>query len=322
MSILNKRFNRYYILSIICVLVLSYYPLSMGVRVISDIISDGTVMKENYPKYIIPYTPLCMAIIAGVLLMPLLIKLFKKYAFGCGCAVSTGVFFVLEFLFEKKIIVTTAESVVKLEDWQMYMCIVTPYTYETTYKTQTAAEILAGEYTPAFKLHFYIISVVLILTILNALYGYAQMIRSGDKTRFKSLVCQSVCSIVFLGLCILACFTAFWRDGNIQVSPLSAILMIVFFVILGMTVGVFVGSFFLGKRRSVSVLIPSVISSLMTLLMYIGEMILLGGRLYCFGTGLFFDSIPGIVLAPVDVLTVLVSGCITAVISVLLNRKK
>lgn len=52
----SKRFNRYYLLSCIGVLIVSYYPLSMGVRVITDMIVNGSVMKENYPKYIIPYT--------------------------------------------------------------------------------------------------------------------------------------------------------------------------------------------------------------------------------------------------------------------------
>ena len=32
----NKRFNRYYVFACIGVLIASYYPLSMGVRVISD----------------------------------------------------------------------------------------------------------------------------------------------------------------------------------------------------------------------------------------------------------------------------------------------
>ena len=58
MDMKNKHFNRYYLLSCIGVLIASYYPLSMGVRVIADMIIDGTVLKENYPKYIIPYTPL------------------------------------------------------------------------------------------------------------------------------------------------------------------------------------------------------------------------------------------------------------------------
>ena len=192
----------------------------------------------------------------------------------------------------------------------------------TTYKTQTAVDILMGDYNPAFKLHFYIISVLLIITILNCLYGFCQMIKNGDKKRCKSLVLQSICSVVFLGLCILACFTAFWRDGSIQVSPLSAALMTVFFVLFGVTAGVFVGSFLLGKRKLISVWLPAISASVMTLLMYIGEMILLNGHLYILGSGFLFESLLGIVFAPIDLLVILLSGCITVLIFTLFNKQQ
>ncbi|MCH5204581.1 MAG: hypothetical protein J1F03_07520 [Oscillospiraceae bacterium] len=321
----NKQFNKFYLLSCIGVLIASYYPLSMGVRVVTDMIADGTVMKENYPKYIIPYTPISLAVLVGVLLMPLWIKLFKRFALFGGSVLAAGAFFILEALFEQKVVVTTAttETVVKLEDWQMFMCYIPPEAFDevTTYKTQTAVDILMGDYNPAFKLHFYVISLVLILSILNCLYGFGQMIKTGDKKRFRALVLQSACSLIFLGLCILACFTAFWRDGSIRVSPLSAALMTVFFILLGMTVGVFAGSFLLGKRRFVSVCVPAVVSSAMTLLMYIGEMILLNGHLYSFGDGFIFTGIPGIVLAPADLLIIAASGGMTALIFTGLNRK-
>lgn len=318
MPMKNKHYNKFYLLSCIGVLAASCYPLWMGVRVITDMIIDGTVMKENYPKYIIPYTPICLAVLLGVLLMPLCAKLFNRFAQVGGSVAATGAFFILELLFEKKVVVTTAETVTKLEDWQMYMCWAPPGGWGepvTTYKTETAVEILMGEYNPAFKLHFYIISIVLILSILNCFYGFGQLIRTGRKERLKSLILQSVCSLAFLGLCILACFTAFWRDGSIQVSPLSAILMTLFFVLLGVTAGVFAGSFLLKKRKFVSIWIPSLIASAMTLFMYIGELILLHGHLYRFGEGFLFNSISGIVLAPADLLTIVISGGITALIS-------
>ncbi len=318
----SKSFSRYYLFSCFGVLIASYYPLSMGIRVVTDMIANGTVMKENYPKYIIPYTPISVAIIIGVLLMPLFIRFFKRFAFAGGALSATGVFFGLEWLFEQKIVVTTAETVSKLEDWQMYMCYIPPESLTTTYKTQTAVDILIGNYNPAFKMHFYIISVVLIFSILNCLYGFGKMIKTGEKKRLKSLILQSVCSLSFLGLCILACFTAFWRDGNIQVSPLSATLMTVFFILLGVTVGVFIGSFLLGKSKFVSVWIPSIVAAVMTFLMYIGEMILLNRHLYSFGAGFLFDSIPGIVFAPIDLLVILASACITALIFAILNGSK
>ena len=318
----SKSFNRYYLLSCLGVLIASYYPLSMGVRVITDMLMNGTVMKENYPKYIIPYTPISVAIIVGVLLMPLFIRIFKRFAFAGGAVSVTGIFFGLELLFEQKVVVSTAETVTKLEDWQMYMCYVPPEGWGetvTTYKTQTAVDILMGDYNPAFKLHFYIISILLIVTILNCLYGFGMMIKNWDKRRCKSLILQSICSVVFLGLCILACFTAFWRDGSIRVSSLSAALMTVFFILFGVTAGVFVGSFLLGKRKLVSVWIPAISASVMTLLMYIGEMVLLNGHLYSLGSGFLFEGLPGIVFAPIDLLVVLLSGSVTALIFSLLN---
>lgn len=318
----NKKFGLYYLFSCIGVLIASFYPLWMGVRVVTDMIVDGTVMKENYPKYIIPYTPISLAVLTGVLLMPLWIRIFKRFALLIGAALSIGAFAVCEALLEQKVVVTTetADTAIKLEDWQMFMCVNIPTAEVTTYRTQTAVDILMGNYNPAFKLHFYIISLVLILSILNCFYGFGQMVKTGEKKRLTSLILQSVCALTFLGLCILACFTAFWRDGSIQVSPLSAALMTVFFILLGITVGVFAGSFLLKKRTVISVWLPAIVSSAMTLLMYVGEMILLNGHLYRFGEGFLFNSIPGIVLSLVDLMIIAVSGCITALIFTRLNR--
>ena len=70
----NVRYMRYYFITLFGVLAASYYPLSMGFRVIFDMITKGAVNKEDYPKYVIPYTPICVAIIFGVLMMPLCLK--------------------------------------------------------------------------------------------------------------------------------------------------------------------------------------------------------------------------------------------------------
>lgn len=321
----NKRFNRYYLLACLGVLLASFYPLWMGVRVIADMIMDGTVMKENYPKYIIPYTPISIAILVFVGLMPVCMGKCKKYAFWVAVIGAVALFFGIELLFEQKVVVSGMETVTKLENWQMSMCYIPPEGWGetvTTYKQQTAVDILMGEYNPAFKLHFYVISVALIAAVLNALYGFGAMVQSGDKTRLKALSLQSVCTVLFLGLCILACFTAFWRDGSIRVSLLSATLMVIFFIILGVTAGLFAGSFLLKKSRFTAVWIPGIIASAMTLLMYIGEMILLNSHLYIYGKGFLFESLPGIVLAPADLLVILASGGITVGICRILNGKK
>lgn len=317
----NKTFRKYYLFSLLGVLLASCYPIYMGISVIVDMIRYGTVYAENYPKYIIPYTPIALALLVCVALIPVALKYFEKYALLFGTVISTVLFFVFEFILERAVTVTRTVTGIfsTLEDWQMFMCYVPPNSFEE--RTWTEVDVLMGEYSPAFKLHFYIISIVLIISILNCFYGFAKMIHTGDKSRRKSLVIQSVASGAFLGMCIWACFTAFYRNGDIQVSALSAALMSVFFVLLGVTVGIYIESFTLNKKPLLSVWLPSVSAAVVTLVMYIGEMILLSGHLYRFGDGFFFAGIPGIVLAPVDIVVILGSGVMTAIITSFVRNK-
>ena len=317
----NKTFRKYYLFSLLGVLLASCYPIYMGISVIVDMIRYGTVYAENYPKYIIPYTPIALALLVCVALIPVALKYFEKYALLFGTVISTVLFFVFEFILERAVTVTRTVTGIfsTLEDWQMFMCYVPPNSFEE--RTWTEVDVLMGEYSPAFKLHFYIISIVLIISILNCFYGFAKMIHSGDKSRRKSLVIQSVASGAFLGMCIWACFTAFYRNGDIQVSALSAALMSVFFVLFGVTVGIYIESFTLNKKPLLSVWLPSVSAAVVTLVMYIGEMILLSGHLYRFGDGFFFAGIPGIVLAPVDIVVILGSGVMTAIIASFVRNK-
>lgn len=314
----NKVFCRYYLLSLLGILLASLWPLAMGVRVVRDMIVKGTVLGADYPKYIIPYLPVSLAVMIGVVLMPILIRACRKYAFLTSSAVGMGIFFATELMLENWVIITDT-VVTTLESWQMYMCYVPPGMFET--RTWRAVDVLIGEYSPAFKIHFYIIAIVLILVFLNCFYGFAQVILDGARGRVRHLVMQSVAAVMFLGLCIFACFTAFFRTGELVVSPLSAVLMCIFFVILGVTVGICTGSFLFGRASGISVVLPAAVASAVTLLMYIGEMFLLSGHLYRFGTGFFFDGLGTLVLAPVDVAVILLSGGVTAGILRLAARK-
>ena len=322
----NKMFRNYYLFSLLGILLASCYPIYMGISVIVDMVRYGTVYAENYPKYIIPYTPIALSLLVGVALIPIATKYFKKYALLGATTISTAVFFASEFILEKAVIVTRTITetvgwvdVSKLEDWQMYMCYVPPNSFEE--RTWTEVDVLMGEYSPAFKLHFYVISIVLIISILNCFYGFAKMIQTGDTSRRKPLIIQSVASGAFLGMCIWACFTAFYRNGDIKVSALSAVLMSVFFILFGITVGIYTTSFTLNKKPLLSVWLPSVSAAIVTLVMYIGEMILLSGHLYRFGNGIFFNEILGIVLAPIDIIVILASAVMTAMIANYVRNK-
>lgn len=315
----QNGFYIYWLLAVLGTLAISAYPIYMGVKVLRYMTMYGFVPQKNYPKYIIPYTPVAIAVMVAVCLMPVLFKKLKKYSMLIASGIALVVFFVAELLFEQKVIVNGTLSA-KLERWQMFMCYVSPETYQT--RNWKAVDVLIGEYSPTFKIHFYMISVVLILTILGCLYGFGEMVLTGNRKKRKALVIQSVCSALFLGLCIFACFTAFFRDGELLVSPLSAVLMGVFFSLLGVTVGTYVGSFLLGKKKAVAVGVPAAMGAATTLAMYIGEMCLLSGNLYLLGTGFWFTGLPGIVLAPVDILIILFAGMVSGGICLLLNKKR
>lgn len=318
-----KKYRAFYFLSLLGVLAASFYPILMGVRVISETLKNGAVPLESYPKYVIPYTPIAVAVILGVALVPLFQRLSKKLDLLFGAVFSLAVFFVAERLMETKILVQTLEPVqdpVALEGWQMALCYVPPQEYQT--RVWEAVDVLLGGYSPAFKLHFYLISAVIILSILNCFYGFAKMLHNEDYTRKTALIIQTITSLTFLGMCIWACFTSFYRTGELTVSPLSAALMAAFFALFGVCVGVFVGSLTLGKNRGLSMAVPCVVSILATTAMYLGEMILLNGNLYRFGNGFFFEGLGAIVLAPVDLVIILAAGAITLIICGLVNRKK
>ncbi len=314
----NKRFTLYYALSLIGVLLLSAYPLKMANTVVTFMVSNGSVPTGQFPKYIIPYAPIAFALLCGTALMPIFMRYLKRFALLGASTASLGVFLISELLLESKVIVS-GTAIIKLESWQMYMCYTPPMEYET--RTWTAIDVLMGEYSPSFKLHFYMISAVLIISVLNCIYGFGSMIISGEKHRLKSLILQSVSAAAFLGMCILACFTAFYRGGELTVSPLSAFLMCTFFILLGITVGLFAASLTVGKRRALSITLPSALSALTVLLMYIGEACLLSGHLYILGKGPIFQPLVGNFVSAFDVLVIIISGALTAVLAMIINKR-
>ncbi len=315
----TSSYRKYWLLSLVLVIAISSYPLYMGFSVFLQVARLGAVAEENYPKYIIPYTPIALSLIFGVAMMPLLQKISRKLDLLYGAVLSSAVFFLVERLMETKILVKTTE-LFPLESWQMSLCYVPPEGYRT--RTWQAVDVLLGGYSPGFKFHFYLISAVIILSLLNCFYGFGKMIRNDDWKRKKALTIQGAASILFLGMCIWACFTAFYRTGEITVSPLSAVLMIIFFILLGVTAGVFTGSFVLGKRKVLFDVIPAVTAILVTTAMYVGEMILLSKNLYRFGKGFLFEGLGKLVLAPIDILAIFASGAITFLICRLFRADK
>lgn len=91
--------KRVYMLAMAFLLLSSVYPILMGIAVLRDLISLGVVSAENYPKYVIPYTPICISLLLTAALIPLADKL-KKYGFAVSAVGSVAVFFALELAME------------------------------------------------------------------------------------------------------------------------------------------------------------------------------------------------------------------------------
>ena len=320
---------RYRLFTLLGTLAACAYPLWMGVSVLRDTVTQGTVYETDYPKYIIPYTPLAAALLFGVVLLVLLCRKTNKAILPSVSAASFALFAAAEFALERGITVTRVETeqfptvTSVLQDYQMYSCIASPSSFQVRWETKTTeVEILAGDYSPTFKIHFYLIAAVLLLGLLACVYGLGRVVCHKEKERLRPLVMQSASCLLFLGLCILACFTAFFRTGERLVSPLSACLMAGFFLLLGVNVGLLLGSFLLKAKRAVAVAVPSAAASAVTLLMYVGELCLLDGNLYLLGRGAFFEMLSFLPFSPADLLIILFAGGVTAAAMLLPAKKK
>lgn len=313
---MEKQYLRFYILSVLVILLGAAYPLYMGGLTLAAYIKQGYVAAVDYPKYIIPYTPISIALISVVLLMPTIYRLFKRRTLLAASILGTAVFALTELGFERIHVAQGPTSLkLPLESWQYSLCVATPEVLKSI------GQPLYAENNPAFKLHFYLIALVIILAVINVILGFTKMIKEQDFTRKRPLIAQFVCVSVFLGLCILACFTAFYRNGTLNISPLSAVLMSIFFIVFGVTVGTYLGCIFYGRKRILSITVPSLAASATTLMMYIGELILMDGKLFCFGPGAIFQPIGGIPFAVIDFILIILSGIITYLVLWFLNCK-
>lgn len=319
LSITNKS---YYFLSLGAVLLLSFYPLMMGTQILTASIHEGHVNATDYPKYVIPYTPIAIALIVSVAMLPLAVKLCKKYALPVVSFFATGVFLLSELLFEQVTVFSVKEGVADIGSWQSYLCIATPEVIETIEYKETIGQSLAERYSPAFKVHFYLIAILIVIAVIGVVYGFGKMVRDKNYDKKKPLIIQTAAVSVFIGLCILACFTAFYRTGELNISTLSSWLMSVFFIVFGLTAGVYAGSLLYFKKPVISRLIPALIAVATTFLMYIGELILMGGVLFKFGSGFLFEPIGGCPFALIDFLVIALSGAITYFTLFLIRKRE
>ena len=297
--------KKVYLLSLGVVLLVSIYPLYMGIVMLFSYLQYGGIDVADYPKYIIPYTPICISLIVCTALLPLIFKFTKKFVLPILSILSVLLFLGSEIVFEQVAVFTDLSTKMNIETWQMLSCVMTPQVSHSIWDS------LSIRYNSSFKIHFYAIALLIVLASISTIYGFYKNAYTQNFERKKLLVVQFVSVFAFISLCILACFTAFFRTGDINISPLSAILMTMFFMLFGISSGVYTGTLLYGKRKFLSVMIPSATAVLVTLFMYFAEMVMMDWNLFRFGNGLLFDRLGAIPFSLIDIMTMLLSGAVT-----------
>ena len=337
------------LLSLGAVLLLSFYPLQMGLKILAAHFRDGYINAADYPKYVIPYTPIAIALILGTALVPFALKYGKRFALLIISALGVGIFLLAETGFERVMVFDTEtvyetriiESGTEMPDvasWQYFLC--RGLTEEERQAIQEAEERqrepvtevvevekvtmedLAARYSSAFKVHFYLIAILIVLAVLSVVYGFTKMARTGNRDKRKPLILQAACVAVFIGLCVFACFTAFYRTGELHISAVSSWQMSLFFIVFGVTSGAWSGSLLFMRKPILSRVVPALIAAATTVAMYLGELVLLGGTLYRFGSGFLFGPVAACPLAPVDFAVIALSGGITYGLLFLIRYKE
>ena len=323
---------RFYFLSITIIFVLSAYPLINGVRMAMLSMQNGIIEPEQYAKYVIPYFAVCAAVLLFAAAQPLFFKL-KRFTFPIGLAAAYGVFFTVELFMERIKVNTLGMTLVdpsalttdmisiapgSVDIWQAALCIASPAVREQSVAFSSQNGFYYVMESSMYKIHYYMISLILITMVCGLVYGFWRLLHGSGQS--KPLILQGISTAALISLCVFANTTAFFRQTQPIQTPLASLLTCLFFVIFGTAAGIYAGSYLLDKRKSIRTCIPVLTAVSATIAMYIGEAVMMQGNLYRFGTSWFFKEIPGIVMAPADIIVVLLSGVLTWLILIPAQR--
>lgn len=323
---INKEYRRFYIIALTVLLVLSAYPIINGARMAYISIVSGAIEPAQYAKYVIPYAAMCFAVILFAAFQPIIFKI-RRFAFPMGLAGAYGLFIAVEQLFERIRIHTTGMSPVDtttlsvgqvqtippalVDIWQASLCIASPMTrgQTVTYASQDSYLYIMANAT--YKIHYYLIALILLTMICGLVYGIGRMLRSVDRSKTRAIILQFISTAALVSSCVFANTTAFFRQTEAIQTPLASVLTCLFFVVLGTAVGVYFGSFFLGRSKGLRIGLPVFLSAIVVVLLYVGEAAMMEGGLYRFGRGWFFRGLAILPLAPADILVILIAGALT-----------
>ncbi|MCL2696184.1 MAG: hypothetical protein FWE69_07655 [Clostridiales bacterium] len=302
-----------YFISLTAIVLASVYPLYMGVTALLAYLRDGGIIAEQYPRYIIPFTPISIALIVAVAFMPQLFKLLKRFAQLGASVLGLGVFVAAELALENTIIIMEnvplldSASGLPLEYWQLALCReLTEAEAQQVVMTQ-----VPGTVSPLAKLHFYLIAVLIVLSVIGVVYGFSRMIREGNREKRVPLWTQLAAVAAFVGVCIWVCFTGFYRTDGLNVSALTAGMNSLFLLLFGLTAGTYAGTLLTRQKPILARWLPAMIAFLATLAIYLGQFFVLGRQLYHIGPCFPFLPIFSTPFSAFDFGVMLLSGAVT-----------
>ena len=325
----NTQYRRFYLLSLAVLTLLCLYPLVNGGRMAALSIAQGAIQPEQYAKYVVPYAAMAVAVLVFAALQPPLLRL-RRLALPLGLALAGGVFVAAEQFFERMQIRTTGMALVDTatltvdqtqnlpwataDAWQASLCITSPLTRGQTVAYASVDRSLYVLANSTYKIHYYLIALMLIAMVCALVYALGRRVHSGDQSNAQPLRLRGMATAALLALCVFANTTAFFRQTAAIQTPLASVLTCLFFVGLGTAVGVYVGSYLLTRSKGASIGLPVGLGMAAVALMYVAEAAMMSGGLYRFGEGWFYQGLGGIAVAPVDLLVILLSGAATALV--------
>jgi hypothetical protein len=290
---MTKASRRFYLISLGVLLAMSAYPVAMGLKIIVLQLLHGSIRPQDYTRYVIPYTAICLGVLASAALYPVFSRL-KKWAVPLATITALCLFTGIELLIEG--IVRPALMI------QLFSCVYTP----------TATLAFRGVYDDSYKIHYFLVSFILITLVTGVFYGYGRLFSGGDRSKRIPLAMQAIMAALLLCLCVFANFTGFFREKTDYQTPISAFLTGLFFVVMSAAAGIYSGSGLIEKGKALSVGLTAAAAMIICSIMYYGEYSMFGDTLYRFGKGWFFEGLPWIALAPIDMLIILLAGATAA----------
>ena len=94
-------YKKFYFISLGALTLACAYPIYMGIVTLVSYINKGFIDVVDYRKYVIPYTPICIALIVSIALLPVVFKLCKKHTLLATSVLGTVLFFIAEICFEQ-----------------------------------------------------------------------------------------------------------------------------------------------------------------------------------------------------------------------------